>query len=142
VSSSTAGTRVVFGRVLRVLIAITIAWAIATALGAGFSYRPAGIRLTSREPSRPLALAAILAAAHLLLLGAGPLTRAFEVPSNLVRRHSRLVPAALAVVIVVVGLGWRTEVAGGSDAYGYVSQADLWVHGELRVPQPWAAAFD
>ncbi len=45
--------------------------------------------------------------------------------------------ALLAVVAtLVVGLKWQTWIASGADAYGYVSQAEDWMRGELRVPQP------
>jgi hypothetical protein len=32
-------------------------------------------------------------------------------------------------------------IAGGSDSYGYVSQADLWLRGHLRIEQPAARNF-
>ncbi len=32
---------------------------------------------------------------------------------------------------------WSTTAAGGSDSYGYVSEADLWLQGHLKVAQPW-----
>ena len=34
---------------------------------------------------------------------------------------------------------WSTRIAGGADAYGYVSQADLWLTGHLVIEQPWVA---
>jgi hypothetical protein len=42
--------------------------------------------------------------------------------------------AAAAVLFLGVRLGVRS--AGGADAYGYVSQAELWRSGNLRVSQP------
>jgi hypothetical protein len=36
---------------------------------------------------------------------------------------------------------WGTHTAGSADAYGYVSQADLWLRGQLVVRQPFAAQF-
>jgi hypothetical protein len=44
---------------------------------------------------------------------------------------------ALAVFVLVVGLGYSSTAAVGSDSYGYVSQADLWLKGDLHVDQPW-----
>lgn len=44
---------------------------------------------------------------------------------------------AIALVIAIVGLGAGTHAAGGSDSYGYVSQADLWLSGQLRIDQRW-----
>jgi hypothetical protein len=43
-----------------------------------------------------------------------------------------LVAAAAAVVVVIVGLVEGAGVAGGSDSYGYVSQAHLWTIGTIR----------
>jgi hypothetical protein len=43
----------------------------------------------------------------------------------------------LSIFILVVGLAYSSTAAAGSDSYGYVSQADLWAKGELRLPQPW-----
>ena len=44
------------------------------------------------------------------------------------------------------GLIWNTRAAAGADAYGYVSQADLWLRGDLHIDQrfgesvPWPLA--
>ncbi len=50
------------------------------------------------------------------------------------------IAAALAAIVVSTGLQWNTRVAAGSDAYGYVSQADLWLLGDLHIDQPFGAA--
>src|SRR4051812_27722411 len=34
---------------------------------------------------------------------------------------------------------WSTRVAAGADAYGYVSQADLWLRGDLHIDQRFGA---
>ncbi|HEY3383943.1 MAG TPA: glycosyltransferase family 39 protein [Vicinamibacterales bacterium] len=47
----------------------------------------------------------------------------------------------LAVLTTVAGARWNTNAASGSDSYGYVSQADLWLAGHLRIEQPWALDF-
>jgi hypothetical protein len=50
---------------------------------------------------------------------------------------------ALAVVLAIgvstVSFVWNTRVAAGSDAFGYVSQADLWLKGNLFIDQSFAA---
>ena len=54
-----------------------------------------------------------------------------------------LVPAA---AIFVVGMIYGVHIAGGSDSYGYISQADLWLAGDLVIEQriasqvPWPDA--
>jgi hypothetical protein len=50
--------------------------------------------------------------------------------------RSIVIGATLAVVSF--GLAKGQFVAAASDAYGYVSQADLWARGDLIVRQPWA----
>jgi hypothetical protein len=65
------------------------------------------------------------------------------------RAHAIAVLAgALALVIAYAGLRWGVLVAGGSDSYGYVSQAGLWRRGSLIVhqdvvrPTPWPFAAE
>ena len=64
-------------------------------------------------------------------------------------RRRRLVVCAvalLALLVVIIGIVWGSRVAAGSDAYGYVSQADLWLRGHLYIDQsfftrvPWPMA--
>ena len=53
---------------------------------------------------------------------------------------------ALALATCAMGLWKGSFVAGDSDAYGYVSEADLIAHGSLRIEQqfvrtlPWPFA--
>jgi hypothetical protein len=68
------------------------------------------------------------------------------------RRHGRQdlgplaqVPITTALALaatctaLVVGLGWGARIGGGPDAAGYVSQAAMFVRGELTMPAPvWA----
>ena len=55
-------------------------------------------------------------------------------------RFHLAIAAALAAVVVCTGLIWSTRVAAGSDAYGYVSQADLWLRGNLHIDQSFGAS--
>ncbi len=57
---------------------------------------------------------------------------------SLVRRPAVLA-ALLAAAALVIGIRWGTFVATGSDASGYVSQAEMWLRGELTTLAPeWA----
>jgi hypothetical protein len=55
---------------------------------------------------------------------------------------------AVALAVAYAGLRWGVLVAGGSDSYGYVSQAELWRRGTLTVRQeivrqtPWPNAAE
>jgi hypothetical protein len=46
--------------------------------------------------------------------------------------------AMLLAAVVVVGLRWASFVAGGSDSYCYLHQAERWASGRLQVPEPLA----
>jgi hypothetical protein len=56
------------------------------------------------------------------------------------RRGLDACAAALALLVTVIGLRWNTRVAAGADAYGYVSQVDLWLRGNLHLDQSFATA--
>ena len=49
------------------------------------------------------------------------------------------IAAALAAIVIFTGFAWSTRVAAGADAYGYVSQADLWLRGNLHIDQSFGA---
>ena len=53
-------------------------------------------------------------------------------------RHA-WIAAFLALCVVGAGVIWNTRVAAGADAYGYVSQADLWRRGNLFIDQRFGA---
>jgi hypothetical protein len=55
-----------------------------------------------------------------------------------VQRLAHLVTAAAVAVVVTFGVTRGLFVAAWSDAYGYVSEADLWARGTLVVHQPFA----
>ena len=46
--------------------------------------------------------------------------------------------AALLLAVCIAGLRWGTFVAGGSDSYCYLHQAERWASGMLQVPEPLA----
>src|SRR5262249_8007144 len=53
------------------------------------------------------------------------------------RVDDRILAGALATVTCILGIAYATTVAGAADPYGYVSQADLWLKGPLKISQPW-----
>src|SRR5689334_1552344 len=60
----------------------------------------------------------------------------------------RLIAAVLALAVLGIGLRWGVAVAGGSDSYGYISQAGLWQQGlpivyqDVMRSSPWPGAPD
>ena len=57
-----------------------------------------------------------------------------------------LAAGMLALAVLYAGVRWGALVAGGSDSYGYVSQAGYWQRGSVVVqedvirPSPWPGA--
>jgi hypothetical protein len=111
-------------------------WAAVLWLGGGIAFDVAGIRFSSSNPLRPLVVAAIFAVGYGVLSGTSQLRR----DTDAFRRHLTAARSMslLIVVTLVVGLAHNSWTAGGSDAYSYVSQADLWLAGKMSVQVPLA----
>jgi hypothetical protein len=131
-------------RILLALIALLIVWALVLAVTPGIDLRPYGIRFKSTDPVRvayaALALILIYIAAyredarkHLAWFEEGTRRRLAAV-----ERHAAQAAILLAVVTGMLGVVYGILVAGGSDSYGYISQADLWLAGDLVTEQPIA----
>ena len=106
----------------------------------GFSVRILGLRVSSHGGLRPALFA--------LLFGAIAYRRMPEwqqgVAVRLATQGGRLIvrwtaPVAAAVVLALC-FAFGTRAAGASDTYGYVSQARLWLTGDLHVHQDFVAA--
>ena len=107
------------------LVVLSLFWiAVLLAIG-GFEIEVFGRRLTTHEPLRPLLIASF--ALSVLILAGG------------IRIRMTPLVVGLAAIVALTGLMFGTTAASGADAYGYVSQADLWTAGTLRVSQPWVA---
>lgn len=112
--------------------------AVATFAMGGFATSVEGIRLSSRSVFRPSVIAA---AAALFLLHR--VTHRHQQVSGLwatTRRHAGAVAACLAVLAFVIAIRFSAFEAVAADQYGYISQAELWVRGNLIVHEPLAAA--
>lgn len=124
-----------FSRLLLFLIVLLGSWCVLLATTGGIDLRGIGIPLSSRDPLRPtlLTLALLIvyavrfrddAAAHLTAL------------RSACTRRAPLLAIGLALYTLVIGLRFGIFVAGSADVYGYVSQADLWLKGDLTIEQP------
>lgn len=150
-------------RRLVVFSALLALWALIIAVSGGISLRWAGIGFSSRAPRNPLLLCLVAAAAAwavgpragrgaaaaadwLWLWGivssqARRLGRRISGAESVLLRHvpdraAPVVAGAVAIAVVVTGFVEGALVAAGADAWGYVSQADLWLSGSLRMEQP------
>jgi hypothetical protein len=132
-------------RVLLALISILAAWALFVAVTGGVDLRRYGVPFKSTDSDRPayaaLALMVVYAAAfrtHVRTQFEWLESRGHAAAMTIARRGAvaMLVPAAATFI---VGMIYGVHIAGGSDSYGYISQADLWLAGDLVIEQPIAS---
>jgi hypothetical protein len=125
------------GRWLLALMLAVAGWAALVAITGGIDARASGLPLRSHDARRPALLAAVLGLAYAWRFG-----RHFAEDWAWIARAVDRATALLAVLVagttLAIGLRFGSFVAGGADAYGYVSQADLWLAGDLIVEQPIA----
>jgi hypothetical protein len=134
----------VLRRALLALIATLALWSLIVAVTAGVDLRPYGIPFKSTDPDR----AAYAALALMLAYGAIYRARTLQHAASLERRAQSIlaaigrlgpwVAAVLACITLALGVVYAVAVAGGSDSWGYISAADLWLAGDLVTEQPIA----
>jgi hypothetical protein len=134
-----AEKRRAISRVLAVAALAAAAAAIVLAATGGFTVRPYGIRVSAHGALRPALLAALFAGLAIRVLPrirqAQLVARAGQLAHWWLPATAMLAAAGVLAVTVVFG----SRAAGGSDAYGYVSEAGLWLHGDLHVHQDFVA---
>ena len=133
------------------------AWALALYLGYGQSIDLGPIHISSRNPSRPFWIFLVALAAYLWVSGRSALkadgrrmvsalpaigNAAVGIFERAEQLNLHLVSLIVVIGTVAVCIHFRESTAGGSDAYSYVTQADLWLERTpgLRVEMPIAAA--
>jgi hypothetical protein len=128
---------VVLRRFVYVLACLLPLWAVLAYFTGGVGWMLGPIRLSSRQPLRPLLVGLSIAAWYAWQY---PRTDREDDGRWLLRWVQRLAPAAAAAAIALalfIGLRYGSYAAAGSDSYGYLSEARLWLSGTLRVEQPW-----
>jgi hypothetical protein len=127
-------------RALALAAVACCAVAIAIAIGGGLTVQLGPVAIRSHNPIRPIVLALVFIA---LALSRG--TAAFAALSNalawhweLLQRHARTAAAVLALSTIAAGFHWGAFVAGGSDSYCYLNQAELMARGAVRDYEPLA----
>ena len=129
-------------RTMLVCFCLTLGWAIWLIVAGGFDGTILGIRVRSNNPRRVLVASACALVGYLVAGGTirvSPFLNALARGRTTFERRPGWVAAAIAAAAVVLTMVQATRIAGGADAYGYVSQADLWLAGDLKVQQPWVA---
>ncbi len=122
-----------FAFALALAALVTALW---VRVSGGFRVSIAGFVLTAHDPIRLLVVALVGFALFFVLGGSlRSLARAFV---GILRDHRFAIVIALAVAVGASSVVFSTAAVGGADSYGYASEADLWLRGDLKVSQPWA----
>jgi hypothetical protein len=135
-------TRARLRAVLLTIAIATLLWTVWITFSGGFITTIAGLRIRSNNPQRVLLFTALALGGYLMLGGVVPFARlagAARRSATAVAAHPGTIAVLLAISSALVAIASSTRMAGGADAYGYVSQAELWLQGDLEVRQPWVA---
>jgi hypothetical protein len=121
---------------LLALVAVLTEWAIV--VSGGFEFRIGGVFVRAHRPA-----IAIVVALGAILLAAAPGRARIAAASTwwwqAIDRGAPAMACAVAIAAIATGWGWGTHVAGGSDSYCYLNEAELLAAGQTRQLQPDAA---
>lgn len=116
-------------------------WIASLAMTGGFDARVLGLYVRSHDVTRPIVLAVLSTALFLWAGGrriaADSLAHVRQMSLPGVERHWWIVALGIGLAVFVFALKYGSTVAGGSDAFGYISEADGWMAGRLKVSQPF-----
>jgi 4-amino-4-deoxy-L-arabinose transferase-like glycosyltransferase len=128
-------------RIALVLSGVLLAWMTYVWFGGGFDTQLLGIRVRANDPNKTRLWAEIAFAIYIVCRGPREARRELGAFLAGVRAWvpDPVIVAGLAITVAVIGVQRLAPIAGGSDSYGYVSQADLWSSGRPYIEQPWAA---
>jgi hypothetical protein len=129
-----------------IVAVLSLVWTAWLWLFGGFSIAVFGVVIRSNAPLRPLALGVVAMAIFLAAGGRSTITRWLAAAraylagprgARFVRSAHDAAAVALAVSLFALGLVYGSTAAGGSDSYGYLSQAELWLDGQSSIEQAW-----
>jgi hypothetical protein len=116
--------------------AASFAWALIVAATGGVTLRTSLGRISSRDATRPLLVAVAVILVYAIRYRAHLRGDLRSIASL---RWPAVIAATLSAAALAIGIVWGSFVAAGSDASGYISQAEMWLHGELTTLAPeWA----
>lgn len=144
-----------WGRRLLAAALLLLSWAGFLAASGGFLIDIGVLRISSRNPTRVAAAGILLALVAWRLAYREQVRRAaLAVPGLLTRTELRFAAMAprfahlsryfawtSALALLVLAILYGSRVAGGADAFGYLSEAALLGEGRLGVDQSFAAAL-
>ena len=150
--------RVPVSRALSTIGLLAAAWSVAIALTRGFVVGFGPVHFSSRNARNPAIAALVLLAASVMAAPAGArwrtvrgeLARAGRFVASLSARPIELADrpavatgAVALLVVLTLAVSWfrGAYIMGGSDSYGYVSEAHLFATGRLHADAPLIGAF-
>jgi hypothetical protein len=117
--------------------ALALGIAAAIVLTGGSETHVLGVRLRASDPTRPLALGVALVGIAVWLAGRSRV--AVRIRQVLGWFTPVVLASILTLTTVFIGVTRISRVAGGSDSYGYLSEARSLAEGRLATPMPIAA---
>jgi hypothetical protein len=126
-------------RLLLILSAGFLAWAAVVAATGGIQWRIGSVWLRSRDPGRPVAIGLVLLLVHAIVFRDSFLRDTDRAAATL-RRLLPGLAVACALLLGVQVIHYGSFTAGGSDSFGYLSQAYGWAKGSLPRPDPFPMA--
>lgn len=121
------------GRAAMALSLLLLAWTGAVVAAGRIDLRDVGLPIVARTPW-PTALGAAVLLAAAAAFRRGACARDLEWVLRQVRRHGVPLALGLAVTTAALAIRYGAFVAGGSDSYCYVEQAERLAAGTLREP--------
>ena len=123
------------------IVILCAVWLASLAMTGGFDVHVFGLYIRSHDALRPTILG-ILSLGLFLWAGGRSLAseriaRLRTMPPPKFDRYWWIVAAVIAFVVFACAMKYGSTVAGGSDAFGYISEADGWLAGQLKVRQPF-----
>ncbi|HET7695041.1 MAG TPA: glycosyltransferase family 39 protein [Vicinamibacterales bacterium] len=122
-------------RVLLTLSIVFLAWAALVVATGGIQWRIGGVLLRSRDPGRALAIGFLLLVIQALVFR-GSFARDTERITAAMRPWLAALAVLCAVILGADAIRYGSFTAGGSDSFGYVSQAYGWASGQLPRAEP------
>jgi hypothetical protein len=128
-------------RIIYVLASLLLVWAVVAFFTGGIGWMLGPLRISSRQPLRPLVIGLAIAALYLWKYPAAERATDGRWGYQWLAWALTVAVPIVAAVAFYIGVHYGSFTAGGSDSYGYLSQARLWLSGLPRVEQPWVQDF-
>ncbi len=128
-------------RVLYLIACLAPVWAVIAFVTDGFSVALGPLRVKATEPVRPIIAGAIATGIYAWRYSAADIDRFWRATFGAIKTTAVRAMPVIALMGFVVGVYYGSFSVGGADSYGYVSQAELWLKGSLRIEQPWVQQF-